>query len=202
MTRQKSLERFTKSLLATTCLTVAAGATASGAAITEGTLPAPDDFDNSQNGNLLPSGTTSVDGGLNAFFDFESSSVVGDTSDWFQFQGLTPGANFSLKLSLISFSGEGFVGGAVFDGSGPLTPIDSGGLGFSAGNMVTLNGVVPGDGRLVVNLGSEISGEGVLASYTADLTTDAVPEPSTLGTAGLGLAAVAAATWNRRRKQG
>jgi hypothetical protein len=80
-------------LLATTCLTVACGVSATAGTITEGVPPAPSDFPNTSPGYLLPVGTTIVNGAVGSRWG-ETGNF--DAADWFEFTGLTAGASYTL----------------------------------------------------------------------------------------------------------
>jgi hypothetical protein len=180
----KSLDGFARGLLATTCLTVACGASA-----LAGTINEVGDFPNSGNGTLLPVGTDVVNGSIGGF-PFEGPL---DTADWFEFQGLTSGNSFHLTGAYNPLGAEAGASLQLFTDGG--TPLGNGTL--ESGGAI-LNGIVPGDGKLVVEiLGSSQTSNG----YTVSLSTSsAVPEPSTLGGTGLALAAGALA-WSRKRKR-
>jgi hypothetical protein len=157
---------------------------ACGASALAGTVTETSDFPNFGNGTLLPVGTNVVNGTVGGFLPNEGPA---DPADWFEFTGLTPGNSFQL-------TGSSEFGNQIhlfMDGG---TPIVS---GFLEGG--SLGGIVPGDGKLVVDV---IGGENSLTSlYTVSLSTSAaVPEPSTLGGTGLALAAGALA-WSRKRKR-
>jgi hypothetical protein len=221
LTAPKSLDSFARGLLATTCLTAACGSTA-----VAGTINLPNsDFPNSPTGVLLPVGTTAVTGfagGLPSEGGFLNE-------DWFEFQGLTPGASYVLSAQYLPFGGRGESGNGesglrmnVFTNS--LTPIFSL-LSLEFGG-VTVDGVVPSDGFLDIEITTErgeggcgarlalqcdslpkisqfkpavegISVEGSGSTYQVSLSQ--VPEPGTLATAGLALAGALA--WARKRRQ-
>jgi hypothetical protein len=203
-----SIESFAKGLLATTCLTVAAGSTAIAGTITEGTGPAPADFSNVANGFQLPVGTTQVFGSL--------TGEGVDPADWFEFTGLTPGASFTLTGGYPTSGAELGILMSLFTDGGTLlashtleTALGGGAFSFS--------GNVPGEGKLDVQLqfknvegegGSEIFPGGPNPSnYVVNLSTGSVegaatPEPSTMGLAGAGMAIGASAlAWRRRRQK-
>jgi hypothetical protein len=197
----KPLEHFARGLLATTCLTVACGATAMASTVTEGSPPgtAPY-FPTTPNGYLLPVGTNEVIGVL---------GLVGETGDfgptsWFEFQGLTPGGSYS--LSAFTEAGD-FVRLSFFNDSMPsaLGGLDPGEKGGTDSTTLT----APADGNLVVNMYSidEGGGQAFQVNIAANRVEtgpveggSTVPEPSTMGGVGLGLGALALA-WHRRRPQ-
>ena len=187
----KKSPRLMRALLATTCLSAATGGTALAGTITEGVGPAPADFPNSGPGYLLPVGTTTVFGTKLNQLD----------QDWFEFQGLTPGASFSLSAFFNPSGTEIGLRVSLFDTS-------ENSLGSSTLEQGTVNsgnegnpilGTVPSDGNIIVDIFScgclNPSG-----GYEVQLTEPAgsVPEPSTMATVGLGLAGALA--WRRRRK--
>ena len=212
----KSLESFARGLLATTCLTVACGASAVAGTITEGTTPAPTDFPNSANGYVLPVGTNMVIGGVGAGFGPEGGF---DPADWFEFTGLTGGASYA--LSACQYNTECVMNGTlgaenglrmdIFDDTMTMTTLGSQvTLETLGGNDQPATFNSPGDGNVVVELlathtpnfgveGSIEAGGG--GNYKVSLTQNdtSAPEPSTLGGAALGLTGIALA-WRRRRK--
>jgi hypothetical protein len=141
------------------------------------------------NGYLLPLGTTVVNGTVGGNLPNEGGI---DTADWFEFQGLTGGNFFSVTGVFNPLGVE--AGGRFFVFNDTGTQLASGSL---EGGGQTLNGFVPGDGNLVVEVTSSNQ-----AGYSISLATGAagVPEPATLGGTGLALAAGALA-WTRRRKK-
>ena len=204
----KPLESFARGLVATTCLTVACGATAmAGTIVTEGTPPgtAPY-FPTSPNGYLLPVGTTEVVGIL--------GELPGETGDftnksWFEFQGLTPGGSYT--ITGLTEAGD-TLGLKFLDDSGTPgmqlagSPLD---LGESAGGTAFSSLSAPADGKLVVEMFSGLEGGG--EPFQVNLTQNpvemgpveggsTVPEPSTIAGVGLGLGAFTLA-WRRKRPQ-
>ncbi len=172
-----SLDRLTRKMLATTCLTMAGGV-----ALQAGTVTETTDFDNNSPGTVLPFGTTVVNGNVDC--------LDNDCDDWFQFTGLLPGSNFQLRVEQPGFL---FFGGStVFDSSGGFIASQ----GFEEG-LAVLSGIVPNDGKLSVLVGNSFEEGG--GAYTATLTADTdVPEPGTLAPAALALAGALA--WRRQRK--
>jgi hypothetical protein len=97
-TGRKWIGKFARSLLATTCLTIASTGAALAGSIntyTEGTSPAPTDFPNTGPGTSLPGGTTEtiVSGHV---------TLSGDQFDWFEITGLGAG---TFTVSAIANSG-------------------------------------------------------------------------------------------------
>jgi hypothetical protein len=212
----KSVENFARGLLATTCLTAACGSSAwaSTVTLTEGAQEtAP--------GALLPTGTNIVDG-------FIVRGVEGaGSADWFEFQGLTPGSNYTLTGAydplgprMTSANGETGLRMSVFTDT--LTPLFTDQSLESAGASVM--GTIPSDGNLEVeiytrgvegvtasavlrsfaNVEGSVEGGQFGSSYQVQLIQTAevgstVPEPANLTTAGLALAGALA--WSRKRRQ-
>ena len=170
----RPLDALARNLLATSCLTLAAGATAQAGVFNEST-----DLPNSGPGLALPTGTTEVNG-----------SLIRDPEDNFQFVGLLPGSSFS-----VIFSDRGGLSGLiqVFNTSNQL---------FGSGKVVegdvtpTISGTVPTDGKLVVRV-SAIEEGGGFYRVTLNAASD-VPEPATVIPAGLTIAGALA--WQRRKK--
>lgn len=207
-----------RSLLASTCLTLACGSAASAGTITEGTSPAPGNFPTTINfSNLtelgpfvLPVGTNEVIG---------TSGIVsenGDTADWFEFQGLTPGFNFTLT-ALQNPRAENGLRIQLFDTtSASIGSANHINTGFSpnlpsleGGSGVTFTGTVPTDGKIITDVLEFFNGNPNIVNgfkdhggYDVTLSTAAAtPEPATLADGGLALAAAAAAlAWRRKRK--
>jgi MYXO-CTERM domain-containing protein len=208
-------------LLATTCLSVACGASASA-----GTITLTPGAQSTPLGALLPVGTTTVDGFVGEL-PFEGGF---NPRDWFEFQGLTPGSSYNLTavydpLGPFEVSGNGESGLRMNVFTDTLTSLflDQSLEGFQA-NGANVTGIVPGDGNLEVEIyivgnegvgdkvsrlaGSAVrplaveggeSGNGHGSSYQVQLNPSEAPEPATLTTAGLALAGALA--WRRRRRQ-
>jgi hypothetical protein len=211
-TLTRSAERYARALLATTCLTLASTHGAMASTITEGVPPAPDDFPNSPNGYALPTGTDTVIGQLGLQLPNEGGI---DTQDWFEFSGLTAGANYVLTANYYLFNAESGVRASLYTDGGSF--IGTGSLEAFFGGAV-FNGTVPGDGKLVVDVylierdeASAFVPSFVPAiqtpsqespAYIVQLSTapSGVPEPATFGGVGLALTAGAVA-WNRKRKK-
>ena len=174
--------RFRRSLLATTCLSVGVGGSATAGAITEGTAPAPADFPNSSPGTLLPLGTTIVFGTLTG---------GGDLQDWFEFQGLSGLTPFTLLGQYNPLGLERGTHFSVFNSSNSLigsTTLE----GFGG----TVSGTIPADGNLIVEVNGAVLSAPYEMALTASLGAQA-PEPGTLATAGLAIAGALA--WRRKR---
>ena len=208
-----SLENFARGLLSTTCLTVACGASAVAGTVTL----TPEQTPNTTPGVLLPIGTTIVDG----FAGVKPSEAGFAGTDWFEFQGLTPGssytltANYSPLLPPRAESGNGESGIVVnlFTNSQSPLFLNQSIEGMFTGNMgATLTGIVPSDGFLdvevVSNQPSEDGGNFALnggSTFQVGLTAETgsqstnAPEPATLGTVGVALAGALA--WSRKRRK-
>lgn len=203
----KPLESFTRGLLATTCLTVACGVSATAGTITEGTPPAPADFPNTLPAYLLPTGTTVVNG----FIGANCCEAAGgfDYADWFEFQGLTPGnlyAIVGISQGTDPFNaaslGENGIRVEYYSTSNTSTPLGTLDIGEAGGNPVTNTFTAPSDGNLLVDVKFACTECGFPLTTWAEnpdpYTVSLAPEPGTLGAIGLGLGAVALA-WRRRR---
>jgi len=179
------IDKLARALLASSCLTGAAGIATASTIITEGIAPAPAEFPVSAPGYILPVGTTEVIGTLNGC----SECGVGEDVNWFEFQGLLPSASFDFSPCC---EGEG-TSYSVFN-----TTMDNlGNCNLEAGCDVI--GAVPTNGKLVVRVVAEC-GECGTQNYQLSLTSalaPGTPEPSTLATAGLALAGALA--WRRKR---
>lgn len=212
----RSADRYARALLATTCLTMASTHGVMASTITEGVPPAPDDFPNFSNGYALPTGTDTVIGNLGGQLPNEGGR---DTQDWFEFSGLTAGANYVLTANYYLLNAEAGVKASLYTDGGSF--IGTGSLEVAFGGIgAVFNGTVPSDGKLVVDvfLEQEESQPGTAfvpsvvpnfqtpsqesPAYIVNLSTptSGVPEPATLGGVGLALTAGAVA-WNRRRKK-
>jgi hypothetical protein len=170
--------RFARTLLATTCLTVASTGAALAGSIntyTEGTSPAPTDFPNTGPGTALPGGTTEtiVNGHV---------TLAGDQFDWFEITGLGAG---TFTVSAIADSGDAD-SISIFNTSNLSTPLE-GPTSFNTTTAANFGAVaVPGNGDVVVEIAATNEGSG---NYTVTLNnTSSVPEPSTIATVALGLA--------------
>ena len=186
-TARKSIGRFARTLLATTCLTVASGVAALAGTITytEGVNPvSPTDFPNTSPGTSLVAaanpGTTIVNGGVPGFSDI----------DWFELTGLGSGT-FTLGATMST-------GGAaihVFDDT--LNPLEN--ASFTSVSGASFGALaIPGDGNLLVELAGANEGTNPYA-VTVVTTGASVPEPATVACVGLGLAG--ALVLRRKRRQ-
>jgi hypothetical protein len=186
-TARKTIGRFARTLLATTCLTVASTGAALASTIniyTEGTPPAPADFPNTGPGTALPGGTieTIVNGHV---------TLSGDPFDWFEITGLGTG---TFIVSAIADSGAPDEIG-VYSDSNLTTPLE-GLTAFTTSTAANFGALaIPGDGNVVIEIAATNEGSG---NYTATLSS--APEPSTIATVALGLAG-AFALRRKLRKQ-
>lgn len=170
--------RFTRTLLATTCLGTMSGVSSSGQVIIEGTSPAPSDFGNSfALAYALPTGTTTVRG-----------TDGGSDTDWFEFSNLASGTSFSLRGTYNPLGQEKGSSFTVFNSSqASLGSATLEGLGGS------VNGVVPSDGQLFVRKNAALSN-----NYQMDMTATVVPEPSQTALVAGGLTLAGALVWRRK----
>ena len=180
MNQGSRLKKLARHLLATTCLTAAAGA-AHAATVSE-----PPDFGNSfAVATSLPVGTTNVVGTM----------PFGDPADYFKFNGLLPGSAFSFDLHLNSSTGGPTLNGQDSSQNSLFSPIT-----LSGSNTDFFgNGTVPADGMLIISLRQSVESN---ADYTGSLSAQlaGAPEPGTLATAGIALAG-ALALRRRLKKQ-
>jgi len=181
---QDMLNGFRRTVLATSCLTAISGTVAKATTVFETT-----DFPATGPGTTLAPGVDQVQGSL--------ATASSDYADWFEFTGLNPGNLFTLTGILTEYSGTPISFSAYPDSLAPI--LGTSGL---SGVSSAINGIVPADGKLAVNVGfpNEEAGFG---SYTLTLTTSAtsaVPEPMTAVPVGAGLGAIALA-WQRRRSR-
>ena len=212
LTLPPSLEGFARGLLSTTCLTVVCGSSAVGGTVTLQNS----DFPNTSPGISLAVGTTIVDG----FIGVQPSEAGFIGTEWFEFQGLTPGSSYTFTANYLpvpprSESGNGESGVTVnlfTNSQSPLFTNQSIEGSFTGDLGVTLNGIVPSDGFLDVEVVSNQPGEDggnfaatggsnfqvTLAAETGSASTGA-PEPGTMATVGLALAGALA--WSRKRRQ-
>jgi hypothetical protein len=215
VTNPKSIESFAKGLLATTCLTMAAGSAVAGT-ITEGTPPAPAQFPTASTGYQLPVGTTQVFGSL--------TGEGIDNQAWFEFTGLTPGEAFTIT-GMYTTPNQRPTASPINEAGVVLNLFTDGGVLLASQTLeqvvpatkdgFTFSGSVPGEGKLDVQIqfrnvesveagGSPVPGPGSKDPlWVVNLDPGAsTPEPSTMGLAGTGMALGASAlAWRRRRKQ-
>ena len=171
---------LTQALLATTCLTVASLGPAHASLLAEST-----DFTSTLPGAPLPLGTDQVTG----------ARPSTDLSDVFTFIGLVPGQPFTitydetdpfgdLKIALFSVSPQAF-------------------LGLQRGDDGTLQGTVPADGKIAVEVGNFEFGNGTYSvTLDAPLAPIPTPAPSALTLSAVGAALAGALGWRRRRTHG
>ena len=198
----KSLETFARGLLATTCLTAACGSTA-----LAGTVNLPNsDFGNTTPGVLLPTGTTVV----NAFVGELASEQGFLNPEWFEFQGLTPGASYNLSavydpLGSRGTSGNGESGVRMNVFTNSQTPLFTNlSLEFAGVSQI---GVVPSDGFLDIEItgnrattNTELAARGSFYQVGLSVEGSTTPEPATFAQLGAGLAVAAGAlAWRRKR---
>jgi hypothetical protein len=192
--KNPAIKKFSRALLATTCLAGVSGiASGSAITITEGTPPAPIDFGNSFNlATVLPTGTTIVNGTL---------TFGSDSDDYFEFQNLPGNGTFSVTAVYAPLGQEAGMSVTLVNSANALL-----GFGTLESSGAILQGTVPGDGNLIVDIGynnrfgPNIDGEGVNSpnGYQVTLTTTpTTPEPATLALTGLALAGALA--WRRKR---
>jgi MYXO-CTERM domain-containing protein len=199
----KTLDNFARGLLATTCLTAACGSTA-----LAGTVNLPNsDFGNTTPGVLLPTGTTLV----NAFVGELASEQGFLNPEWFEFQGLTPGATYNLSAVYSPFgprgeSGNGETGVRMNVFTNSQTPLFTNLSLEGPGLQAAVSGLVPSDGFLDIeitgNRGSntELAARGSFYQVGLSVEGSTTPEPATFAQMGAGLAVAAGAlAWRRKR---
>jgi hypothetical protein len=125
--------------------------------------------------------TTSLPAGTNEVMGTISNSPPSDLTDYFSFTNLISGAAFS-----ISYAG-GYHNFDVLDSA----EVSFGGV--SGTTATTISGTVPTNGMLIARVGYN---EGA-PSYTVNINSEAVPEPSGALLGGIGL--TAGALLRRRR---
>jgi hypothetical protein len=194
MQKTSKLRRLAAQLLATTCLTAATGM-AGTISYSEGVTPV--DYPNSSPGTSLLAaanpGTTNISGAVSGT----------DAADFFELTGLGAGtfvasavlgeggpAVFSVfddTSALLAGGGNSSTGGAGLFGFSSPGPFNSGSL------------AIPVDGNLILEVLRYHEGS---SNYTVTVTTttSGVPEPSTVGLVGVGLAG-ALTLARKRRKQ-
>jgi len=178
--KKDRLKKFTRQLLAATCLTAVTVGASHATTVTEST-----DFgDTFAAATLLPDGTDVVIGQVLA-------PGSNDFDDYFEFKDLTPSESFDMNFAS---SLSNVVGGQVYDsGDNPL----GSGVGFGLGYPQDISGTIPSDGILVVGITAEEGGP-----YTVTLKTGSeAPEPSTTTVSGLGLLLAGGVDWLRRRQK-
>jgi MYXO-CTERM domain-containing protein len=189
---RKSIGKFARALLATTCLTVASGAAVAGTiTYSEGTSPAPSDFSNTFAGASASalsaaaiSGTTTITGEV----------TNSDRFDYIELTGLGTG---TFTVDVADTEGGGSINASIFNSGdtslGGPTPFSTSVHADFASQAIPL------DGDLVIDI-NNLGEIGNFYTVTVNTTASAAPEPGTLLTAGLGLAGALALT-RRRRKQ-
>jgi hypothetical protein len=171
------MNRLSRLLLASTCLTAVSAAPAAA-------VPELEPNNSLATAQVLPAGTTQVTGTL--FFP-------GDTDDLFRLDGLPPGT-FTITLDItdpVSLSESGM-------------QVRTSSNGFVAQNFLVdgsqLTGSIPGDGTLVLSVFATVQGPDSFG-YTLDIAVPraaAVPQPSVLGLLAAGAAGLALGGWRRK----
>ena len=195
----KVVSRFAKTLLGATCLTAATGGAALAGSITysEGSGIAPSPWPTTAPGTALPAagnpGTTIVNG-----FTNDSNARDG----FFELTGLGIGT-FTLSAD-VTEGGDTVI--RVFDDSSNL--LEGGGdhqtsgpglFGPTTSNPLNFSSLgIPSDGNLVIEI-LDYHEDSASYSVTVNTTGNGVPEPTTVGLVGLGLAG--ALTLSRKRRQ-
>jgi hypothetical protein len=202
MQKTSQLRRLAGRLLATTCLT-AASALAGTITYTEGAGGLPADFPGTFGSATAAvaaanPGTTIVNGAVN--------NAGSDPRDFFELTGLGAG-NFTLS-AMVTEGGNGTVyvfntSGTLLEGGGGPQTNGAGLFGFTSPGVNPLNFgslAIPGNGDLVIEV--EMWHEDA-SNYTITVNTtpSSVPEPSTAGMVGLGVAGALTLARKRRKQQ-
>ncbi len=193
-TARKMIGKFARTLLATTCLTVASSAAALAGTITytEGVGGLPSDFPNTA-GSATPLSAATIPGTT-----IVNGHTPGGDVDWFELTGLGTGT-FTVTAAITSGTGEDTLN--VFENTpSPLNIFTS---GFDNGESAGSGSIaIPTNGDLFIEvLRNAGTGEGSNGYHvTVNTTGSSVPEPSTIATVGLGLAG-AFALRRKLRKQ-
>jgi len=160
MGKDNKFKKLARTLLTTTCLTVAAGA-ASATTFLEPSIGGGD-FSNTLGGaNALPAGTDVVKGAV---------AFVTDSADFFNIPGLTIGATYYLSFATSTGGGSLRLYDGVSQIAGPFGPI---------ANVPYITPVSPLYFGVANNEGT--------FNYTVTFSQNS-PEPGTMGVAGLALA--------------
>jgi hypothetical protein len=178
MKKTFGLRKLTRHLLATSCLTVAAGS----AHATTVNGPFGGSFGTA---TALPVGTTEITDSI--------PFNVGAVSEWVVFSGLQSGASFS-------FSGIETVSGRPPGSVSVRDSLNTDLLDFAL-PASGQPGTVPTDGKLFVDVQFQSCGDCGTTDFTLDLTAplaSSTPEPGTIATAGVALAGAVAL--RRKRK--
>ena len=182
------MNKLSKLLLATTCLTAVSAGPA--AAVSE--IEPNNSFGAAQ---VVPLGTTQITGTLD-------SNFATNFFDFFRLDGLQPGGTFTVTLSVLTPAvevGEQFMGAL----NTSQTLLD--GSGLNDGDQLT--GTIPGNGTIILEIEGFTDVEQVF-SYALNISAPrvaGVPEPSVLsllgaGAAGLGVGAIRG-LWRKRPKR-
>lgn len=200
---KRVISKFAKTLLGATCLTAATGGAAMAGTITytEGVNPAsPAEWPATGPGTALAAagipGTTIVNG-----FTNDTTGFIG----FFELTGLGTGT-FTASANVteggdtaISVFADAGAGGALLEGGGGGTESGPGLFGPDFSNPLVFPSLaIPSDGNLVIEI-LDFNEDSASYSVTVNTTPSGVPEPSTMGMVGLGLAG--ALTLSRKRRQ-
>lgn len=187
------MNKLTRMLLASTCLTALASGPA--AALTSNEVEPNDSL---ATANVLPLGTTEIVATAESF----------PVTDFFKLNGLVPGDTFTAIIERQGVGGAGFFFETQFTASASGGAfIDSELLGdpncCGFVQTATVTGAIPANGMLVFStVGSVI--EGGPMSYHITITAPlavAAPQAHTFGLLGAGLAGLAGLTALARRKR-
>jgi hypothetical protein len=175
MQKTSKLKKLASHLLATTCLTVAAGSVAMA-----GTYTGPY---GSSFGTATNVGTSTPITG--------TVTLNGPEQEWFEISALPAGVTLASVLTIQDVSGNAVEYWVENDAAGVIDNQT-----ISSPNFASINGNVPVDGNVVVEFLATNEG----ASNWAVTVNASTPEPGTVAAVGVGLVGLAAAGLRRRKK--
>jgi PEP-CTERM motif len=190
MSKPKSVGKFARNLISTTLLMAVFGAAALAGPLvyTEGQGGLPADFPNSGPGTALAAqfdGTTIVNGTL--LTPPPTPSL--DNVDWFELTGVGTGTftvgSTTTNADIVN----------VFADTNLVAPLETGDGPVNFGAIP-----IPGDGNVVFEVTVNPAGNTDEGPDSYSITLNAIPEPSTVMTLGLGLAGILTLARKRKRQ--